>query len=135
VLLIWHNARRQRLRGPERSPGLRKHSNYHSVETCHIFVKVKTSAGALPTSLADLPSFLFQIPHKGLTDYPPPSNLKTFVSKTYFFHLPVSPAPDNVLVRHHFNLDNWDSPLLNFVQKNMILKIGENPLKKTPECG
>lgn len=94
MLILWRNARMQHLRGPERLSGLKKDSNYHSVETRMIFVKVRTSEGTPPTSLAGFLSYLFQIPQKGFTDSPPPPNLKTFSSKTYLFLLPVSPAPD-----------------------------------------
>lgn len=118
---------------PERSLGLKKDSNYHSVEKCHIFVKVRTSEGTLPTSLAGFLSYLFQMPQKGFTDSP--QSLRTFFLQNLLSCLCLQHLISNVLVRQHLNLCNWGCLLLNLVLENMILKIGENPLQTKLERG
>lgn len=71
MLIAWHNARRQHLKVcPQEVTGLKKDSNYHSVESYPIFVKVRTSERTPPTSLALLLTCLLQTLQRGVLSFP-----------------------------------------------------------------
>lgn len=121
MLIAWHNARRQHLKVcPQEVTGLKKDSNYHSVETYPIFVKVRTSERTPPTSLALLLTCLLQTPQRGFL-------VSLWISKPTPACLCPCYTVLNMFLKHHLNLPKWSSSIL--VPDNMVLKPGENQLK------